>query len=339
METRFLGESGIQVSALAFGTLTFGGDGNFAPFGKTDAAEASDLVSTCIDAGVNLFDTADVYSGGRSEEILGQALGKRRPDVLVATKMHERMGENVNDVGQSRHHIIRACEASLRRLGTDYIDIFHVHGFDGRMRLDRTLAALDELVTSGKVRYLACSNYSAWHLMKALALADRDHLEPFTSIQAYYSLVARELEWELVPLCRDQGLGTLIWGPLAGGFLTGKSRRSGESTASSRARDVGPWGQIDQAVGDRVLDAVERIADERNVSTAQVSLNYILGKPWVSSVILGARTRGQLEDNLAAAAWSLTPDEQAFLDEVSEPAVPYPYWHQRANNMERIGNA
>jgi aryl-alcohol dehydrogenase-like predicted oxidoreductase len=335
MRTRFVGNCGIQVSVLAFGTLTFGGMGDFASFGATNEADARDLVGMCIDAGVNLFDTADIYSFGRSEEILGRALGKHRSDVLIATKMHERMSNDVNDVGQSRHHAIRACEASLRRLGTDYIDLYHVHGFDGDMSLERSLDALDALVRSGKVRYLACSNFSAWHLMKAMWIADTRRLEPFAAVQAHYSLVSRELELEIVPACKDQGIGVLVWGPLAGGLLADRRHSSGSGEVS-RSANVGPWGHVDAERSGRVLDALRTIARERDVSVAQVSLNYILSKPWASSVILGARTKEQLADNLNAASWTLTGEESAALDEVSAVPLPYPYWHQRSSNAERM---
>jgi aryl-alcohol dehydrogenase-like predicted oxidoreductase len=335
MDTRFVGNSGIQVSKLAFGTLTFGGAGDFAQFGQTDVADARQMVDMCLDAGVNLFDSADIYSFGQSEEILGRALGKRRADVLIATKMHERMSGDPNDVGQSRHHAIRACEASLKRLGTDYIDIYHVHGFDGRMSLERSLDALDSLVRSGKVRYLACSNFSAWHLMKAMWIADARRLEPFAAIQVYYSLVARELELEIVPVCEDQGLGVLVWGPLAGGLLSDRARPDG-SAAVSRSSAVGTWGHVEPDRADRVLDAVRTIAGERNVTAAQVSLNWILSRPWISSVIVGARTREQLAENLAASSWTLTAEEVAALDQASTVPLPYPYWHQRSSNAERL---
>lgn len=336
MEYRFVGRTGLQVSALAFGTMTFGGLGRFQHCGTVQADEASDHVRLCLNAGVNLFDTADVYSQGLAEEILGDALGKERDNVLIATKMHCAMGEGLNDIGQSRHHIVRACEASLRRLGTDHIDLYQMHGYDGYTDPYETLRALDDLVRSGKVRYIGCTEYSAWHLMKALAASDAAHLTRFAAIQGYYSLLGRELEYEFVPLCMDQGLGILAWSPLAGGFLTGKYQPGKPYPANTRRGAMGDPGVIDEARGSAIVDALVDIANERAVSCAQVAINYVRSKSGVTSVVVGARNREQLADDLSAAAWSLTAAEIARLDDVSDAALPYPYWNQQRFNQARM---
>lgn len=336
MEMRLLGGSGLKVSALSLGTMTFGGQGRFAHMGNLDAAGATHMVDACLETGVNLFDTADAYSQGLSEEILGEALGARRDDVLVATKLNARMGTGANDVGQSRHHILRACEASLRRLGTDHIDLYQVHGIDELTPFEESLRALDDLVRAGKVRYIGCSNYSGWHLMKALATADRRGLERYVSLQAYYNLVARELEHELIPLSLDQGVGVLVWSPLGAGFLTGKERRGQDMPANTRRAALGDPGTIDREQGYAVIDALDEIAKERGVSIPQVAINWLLRRPGVTSVVIGARTMEQLTDNLAAASWELADDEVRRLDEVSARPLPYPYWHQRKFNSERL---
>jgi aryl-alcohol dehydrogenase-like predicted oxidoreductase len=332
MEMRRLGSSGLQVSALGFGTMTFGGVDGFRAVGTTGVDEARRLVDICLEAGVNLFDTADVYSQGASEEILGQALQGRRDDVILATKVHGRMGAGPNDIGQSRHHIIRGCEASLKRLGTDYIDLYQVHGFDALTPLDETLRALDDLVRAGKVRYIGCSNYSGWHLMKALGISERDGLERYVSQQVYYSLVARELENELVPLALDQGIGGLIWSPLAGGFLTGKYRRGQDGPQDTRRPQRGDPGTINETQGFDIVDVLDEIAQAHDASIAQAALNWLLRKPGVTSVLIGARREEQLLDNLKAASWMMTADEVRRLDEVSATPPIYPYWHQRRNN-------
>ena len=335
MELRLLGRTGLRVSALTLGTMTFGGAGRFGKIGATQVDEARELIDLCLEAGVNLFDTADIYSDGLSEEILGQALGKRRDQVLVATKLNGRMGDGPNDAGSTRHHVVRACEASLRRLGTDWIDLYQVHGVDELTAMEQTLRALDDLVRAGKVRYVGCSNFSGWHLMKALGISGRLDLERYASLQAYYSLVARELEWELVPLCLDQDVGILVWSPLSGGFLSGKFRRDTPAVAGTRRTELGSV-PMDEERGFRVVDALDEIARERGVSVAQVALNWLLRKPGVTSLVVGARNREQLADNLAAATWELTPEEVAALDEVSTGPLPYPYWHQRLFNAERL---
>ncbi len=327
---RYLGRTGLRVSALSFGTMTFRSAGDERPRRQVDR---------CLDAGVNLFDTADIYSAGASEEILGAALGGRRADVLVATKLHGPMG-GPNDEGLSRHHVVRACEASLRRLGTDWIDVLQAHGFDGRTDLHETLRAFDDLVRAGKVRYIGCSNFSAWHLMKALAVSDRHDLERYCALQAHYSLVARELEFELVPLCLDQGVGILVWSPLSGGFLAGAVRRDRPAAEGSRVAAHGvPGGLADEDAAWAAVDAIVAIAAAREVSPAQVALNWVLAKPGVTSAIVGARTEEQLLDNLAAATWGLDADEVARLDAASAIRVPYPQWHQRSDNRERLPGA
>lgn len=338
MQTRFLGRTGLRVSVLSFGTMTFGGRDSeaFRAAGTTEGAAARRQVDMCLDAGVNLFDTADVYSDGASEEVLGAALGSRRPDVLVATKLHGAMG-GPNDRGQSRHHIVRACEASLRRLGTDWIDLLQVHGFDGRTDVQESLRALDDLVRAGTVRYIGCSNLSAWQLMKSLGVADARGLERYRTLQAYYSLVARELEFELVPLCLDQGVGILVWSPLSGGFLAGRARRGEPPPEGTRTSAWGvPGGLADEDAAWAAVEVVAEIAAARAVSPAQVALNWVLAKPGITSAIVGARTDEQLRDNLAAAGWALDADEVARLDEASAVRVPYPQWHQARDNGDRL---
>jgi aryl-alcohol dehydrogenase-like predicted oxidoreductase len=333
MEMRRLGSSGLQVSALGFGTMTFGGSGLQAAVGTVQVDEARRLIDLCLEAGVNLIDTADGYSQGRSEEILGEALKGRRDDVILATKVHSRMGPGANDIGQSRYHIIKGCEASLKRLQTDYIDLYQCHGWDPHAPIEETLRALDDLVRSGKVRYIGCSNYSAWHLMKSLAVSERMNLERFISQQVYYSLVARELENELVPLALDQGIGGIIWSPLSGGFLSGKFRRGQAGPEDSRRvkRGSDP-GTIDEEQGFDILDVLEEVAQSHNATIAQAALNWLLQKPGVTSILIGARREEQLADNLKAATWKMSPEEVARLDEVSAVPLIYPYWHQQKNN-------
>ncbi|MGH3167317.1 MAG: aldo/keto reductase [Trebonia sp.] len=341
MEYRQLGRSGLRVSALTLGTMTFGGRGGFAAVGDTDVGGARRQVDMCLDAGVNLIDTADVYSGGVSEEITREVLKGRRDSVLLSTKVRMTMGDGPNDAGLSRHHIIEGCEASLRRLGTDHIDIYHVHEWDGQTRLEETLSALDSLVTSGKVRYLAASNYAGWQLMKALAIADTRGYERFASQQVYYSLEARDAEYDLVPLAVDQGLGILVWSPLAGGLLSGKYRRSGSPSEGTR-QVSGTWNEPPVRDQEKLYDTIEmlvEIASSHGASPAQVALAWLLGRPAVTSVIIGARTDGQLADNLGAASLVLSADERAALDKVSAPELVYPYWHQANTASDRLGAA
>jgi aryl-alcohol dehydrogenase-like predicted oxidoreductase len=297
-------------------------------------------IAMARDAGVNLIDTADVYSDGLSEEILGKALGSDRDEVLVATKVRMPMGAGPNDAGLSRHHVIRGAEASLRRLGTDRIDLYQVHEWDGQTPLEETLSALDALVTSGKVRYVGASNYAAWQLMKALGVADQRGLARFVSQQIYYSLQSRDAETELVPLSIDQGLGILVWSPIAGGLLSGKYRRGVPAPAGSR--HLGDWDEPPVHDQDKLYDTVEvlvGIGEAHGVSAARVALAYLLAKPAVTSLIVGARTEEQLADNLAAAELTLSDDEIARLDEVSADPLRYPYWHQAKTSSDRLGPA
>ena len=341
MEYRQLGHSGLRVSVLTLGTMTFGGRGNFTAVGQTDVEGARRQVDTCLDAGVNLIDTADSYSGGLSEEIVGEVLRGRRDSMLLSTKVRMAVGEGPNDAGLSRHHIIAGCEASLRRLGTDHIDIYHVHEWDGQTRMEETLSALDSLVTSGKVRYLAASNYAGWQLMKALALADAHGYERFAAQQIYYSLEARDAEYELVPLAVDQGLGILVWSPLAGGLVSGKYRRSGSPSSGTR-QVSGTWNEPPVRDQEKLYDTVEvlvDIASSHGASPAQVALAWLLGRPAVTSLIIGARTDEQLADNLGAASLALADDERAALDKVSAPELIYPHWHQANTARDRLGAA
>jgi aryl-alcohol dehydrogenase-like predicted oxidoreductase len=340
MEYRQLGRSGLRVSVLTMGTMTFGGHGAFANVGSTDVDEARRQVDMCLDAGVNMIDTADVYSAGRSEEIVGEVLKGRRDDVLLATKVRMAMGPGPNDAGLSRHHIVSGCEASLRRLGTDHIDLYQVHEWDGVTPLEETLEALDSLVTAGKIRYVGASNYSGWQLMKALGIADRLGYERFVSQQIYYSLQARDAEYELVPAGLDQGVGILVWSPLAGGLLSGKYRRDQDKPEGSR--HLTDWNEPPVHDQDKLYDTVDvlvDIADGHGVSAAQVALAYLLGRPAVTSLVIGARTSEQLADNLAAADLTLSEQERARLDEVSAMPLNYPYWHQAATAGDRLSPA
>jgi len=340
MEYRQLGRSGLRISTITLGTMGFGGTGWAGPVGRIDVEGARRQIAMCRDAGVNLFDTADVYSAGLSEQILGEALGKDRDDVLVATKVRGEMGTGPNDGGLSRHHIIRACEASLRRLGTDHIDLYQVHEWDGLTPLEETLSALDALVRSGKVRYVGSSNYTARQLMKSLWISDRAGLEAFVSEQIYYSLQARDAENELIPIAIDEGLGVLVWSPLAGGLLSGKYRRGQEAPEGTRRFEG--WTEPPVHDEDRLYDTVDvlvELGQGHGVSAAQVALAYTLAKPAVTSVIVGARTEEQLADNLAAAELQLTADEVRRLDDVSGVPLLYPYWHQANTAVGRLGAA
>jgi aryl-alcohol dehydrogenase-like predicted oxidoreductase len=337
MEYRQLGRSGLTVPALSFGTGTFGGGTEFfKAWGASDVAEATRLVDICLDAGVNLFDTADIYSDGLSETILGKAIAGRRDKVLISTKATFRMGPGPNDLGSSRHHLIQACEASLRRLGTDYIDIYHLHGFDALTPVEEVLSTLNNLVTSGKVRYIACSNFSGWHLMKSLDVSDRYGWARYVAHQVYYSLISREYEWELMPLGQDQGVGALIWSPLGWGRLTGKLRRGKALPEGSRLHKTSEQGPpIEDEHLYRTVDALDEVAKECGKSVPQVALNWLLQRPTVASVIIGARNEEQLRQNLAAAGWNLSAAQIGKLDAATETPRTYPYWHQRNAFVER----
>jgi aryl-alcohol dehydrogenase-like predicted oxidoreductase len=339
VEYRNLGKSGLKISVLTMGTMTFGGTGGFAQVGSTGVDEARRQVGMCLDAGINLIDTADVYSSGLSEEIVGQVL-RGRDDVLVATKVRMAMGPGPNDAGLSRQHIVSGCEASLRRLGTDHIDLYQVHEWDGVTPLEETLDALDLLVRSGKVRYVGASNYAGWQLMKALGLADRQGLPRFVSQQIYYSLQSRDAEYELIPAAVDQGVGVLVWSPLAGGLLTGRYRR--DQRPDSGSRQLTDWNEPPVYDQDKLHDTVDvlvSVGDEHGVSAARVALAYLLAKPAVTSLVVGARTSEQLADNLAAADLELSPADIERLDKVSAPVLLYPYWHQAKTARDRLSPA
>jgi aryl-alcohol dehydrogenase-like predicted oxidoreductase len=331
MEFRSLGRSGLKVPVLSFGAGTFGGSNEFfRAWGATsDVAEATRLVDICLEAGVNLFDTADVYSDGLSEAILGKAIAGRRNDVLISTKTTFRFGNGPNDVGSSRYHVIRACEASLRRLGTDSIDIYHLHGFDALTPVEEVLSTLNQLVESGKVRYIACSNFSGWHLMKSLSVAEKYGWERYAGHQVYYSLIGREYEWELMPLALDQGVGALVWSPLGWGRLTGKIRRGKPLPRESRLHKTAELGP---PVADeylyKVVDALDEVAKETGKTVPQVGLNWLLQRPSVSTVIIGARNEEQLRQNLGAVGWTLSSEQVVKLDAASDVTPVYPYWHQ-----------
>ena len=331
MEYRQFGRSGLKVPALTFGTGTFGGTTEFFQrWGSTDVAEATRMVDLCLEAGVTLFDTADVYSRGASEEILGQAVKGRRDKVLISTKATFPMGDGPNDLGSSRHHLVRACEASLKRLGTDHIDIYFMHGFDALTPVEETLRALDDLITSGKIGYIGASNFSGWHLMKALATSEKYGLARYVAHQAYYSLIGRDYEWELMPLGIDQGVGLMAWSPLGWGRLTGKIRR-GQPPQSGRIAAGGEQGGpiVEDEYLYTVVDALEAVAAEVGRTVPQVALNWLLSRPTLSTIVIGARTEEQLRQNLGAVGWSLTPAQIERLDAASQRTPIYPYWHQR----------
>jgi aryl-alcohol dehydrogenase-like predicted oxidoreductase len=339
MEYRLLGRSGLKVSSLCMGTMTFG-RAKDSPVGSVNLAEAKRQIALCVEAGVNLIDTADVYGRGASETIVGQALKGKRGDLLVATKARYPMGEGPNDRGNSRHHLITACEASLRRLQTDWIDLYQLHQWDGLTPLEETLAALDHLVASGKVRYIGCSNFSGWHIMKALGVSDRMGFPRFVSQQIHYTLQAREAEYELVPISLDQGLGILVWSPLAGGLLTGKFRRGKKRPKG--ARHSGNWREPPIRDEDALYDLIEVLVDvaaARGVSGAQVALAWTLGRPGVTSIVMGGRTEAQFRDNLAAADLVLTAEERKRLDGPSALPLLYPYWHQVFTATDRLSAA
>ncbi len=333
MEYRQLGRSGLMVPALSLGTGTFGGGGElFKAWGATDVAEATRLVDICLEAGLTMFDSADGYSGGVAEEILGQAIKGRRDKFLISTKATFRFGEGANDVGSSRWHITQSVEAALRRLQTDVIDLFQLHAFDAMTPIEEAVGTLDDLVRAGKIRYVGCSNFSGWHLMKSLAVADRYGWTRYVAHQAYYSLVGRDYEWELMPLALAEGVGAVVWSPLGWGRLTGKIRRGQPLPATSRrhsdkANDIGP--PADDELVFRVVDALDAVAAETGKTVPQVAINWLLCRPSVSTVVIGARNEEQLRQNLGAVGWRLTPAQVATLDAASDVTLAYPYWHQR----------
>lgn len=331
MEQRRLGRSGFMVPVLSFGTGTFGGRGEFfQAWGATDVAEASRLIDICLDAGLNMFDSADIYSAGGAEEVLGAAIRGRRDKLLISTKATFRAGEGANDVGSSRFHLIRSVEGSLKRLGTDYIDLFQLHGFDAMTPVEETLSALDDLVRAGKIRYVGCSNFSGWHLMKSLAVAEKYNLPRYIANQTYYSLIGRDYEWELMPLGLEEGVGAVVWSPLGWGRLTGKIRRGQPLPEGSRLHktaDMGPPVPDEHVY--TVVDAMDEIAQETGKTVPQIALNWLLQRPTVATIIIGARNEEQLRQNLGAVGWNLTPEQVAKLDKASTVTLPYPYWHQR----------
>ena len=332
MEFRQLGASGFKVPVLSLGTGTFGGTNEFFKgFGTTDVEEATRLVDIALEAGLNMFDSADIYSAGVAEQLLGRALAGRRDRAIISTKATFRSGSDPNAVGSSRHHLIRSVEASLKRLGTDYIDLFQLHGFDALTPIEETLNTLDDLVRAGKIRYIGVSNFSGWHLMKSLAISDKYNLSRYVAHQAYYSLVGRDYEWELLPLAVDQKVSAVVWSPLGWGRLTGKHRRGQRVPEDTRLQNKvtaagGP--QVPAEYLYKVVDAIDEVARETGKSVPQIALNWVLSRPSVANVIIGARNEQQLKDNLGAIGWTLSPAQIAKLDEASATPLPYPYWHQ-----------
>lgn len=332
MDYRQLGGSGFKVPVLTLGTGTFGGTDFFKAWGSSGVDEATRLVDICLEAGLTLFDSADVYSDGQAEEILGAAIKGRRDQVLLSTKGTFRSGSGPNAVGSSRHHLIEAVNGSLRRLGTDYIDLYQLHGFDALTPVEESLRTLDDLVRAGKIRYIGCSNFSGWHLMKSLAVSEKHGFERYVAHQAYYSLAGRHYEWELMPLALDQKVGAVVWSPLGWGRLTGKVRRGQPKPAVTRLSDrksneAGP--PIEDEHLYRVVDALDEVAAETGKTVVQIALNWVLQRPTVSTVIIGARNEEQLRQNLGAVGWSLAAAQIARLDAASETTPIYPYWHQR----------
>lgn len=333
MEYRQLGSAGLRVPVLSFGTATFGGGSDFfKAWGSTQVEEATRLVNLCLDAGVNLFDTANVYSKGISEEILGKAIVGLRNKVLISTKATFPMTDEANDFGSSRFNLIKSCEDSLKRLGTDHIDIYHMHGFDANTPVDETLSALNDLIQSGKVRYIACSNFSGWHLMKSLSTSERYGWAKYVAHQAYYSLLNRDFEWELMPLGIDQNVGTIVWSPLSSGKLSGKYRRDRPAPSDARVAQGGNP-VLNTSVDDErlhnIIDTLDTLVVETGKTISQIALNWLLQRPTVSNIIIGARNEEQLKQNLAAVGWNLTVEQVQKLDKVSEILPSYPYWHQR----------
>ena len=331
MQYRRLGASGLKVPALAFGTGTFGGTTDFfKAWGQTQVDEARRLIDICLDAGVTLFDSANTYSDGAAEEILGAAIAGRRDQVLISTKASFRCGPGPNQIGSGRHQLITACDAALKRLGTDYIDLFQLHGMDANTPVEETLSTLDDLVRAGKIRYIGCSNFSGWHLMKSLSVADRHGWSRYIAHQVYYSLIGRDYEHELMPLGIDQGVSAVVWSPLGWGRLTGRLRRGRPMPADSRLHvTAGAAPPVAEEHLYRVVDALDAIAAETGKSLPQIALNWLLQKPTVATVIIGARDESQLRQNLGALGWNLTAEQVARLDEASAVTPPYPYWHQR----------
>jgi len=332
MRYRYLGNSGLKVSEICLGVMTFGGDTVKNELATVNQQEANVITSTSLDLGINFFDTADVYTGGLSETVLGKALGSRRKEAVIGTKVRFAMSNKPNDTGLSRYHIIKSCEDSLRRLGTDFIDLYQIHSYDPGTPMEETLRALDQLVQSGKVRYIGCSNLAAWQTMKALAISEKMNLEKFITTQLYYSIGARDIEHEIVPLCTDQQLGILCWSPLSGGFFTGKFRKNtsfpDDARRSNRQSSSLKFWPVDEEKGFEIVEHLERIGNNYNKTVAQTALNWLLHRPGISSVIVGARNIRQLMDNAGASDWDLIPEDVQYLDTISKPVIPYPVWHQ-----------
>ena len=339
MDYRRLGGSGFMVPELTLGTGTFGGGNEFfKAWGSADVKEATRMVDVCLEAGVNMFDSADGYSNGMAEEILGQAIKGRRDQVLISTKGTFRRGPGPNDVGSSRHALLRAVEASLKRLGTDYIDLYQLHSFDAMTPVEEALQTLDDLVRAGKIRYIGCSNFSGWHLMKSLAVSEKYGLARYVAHQAYYSLIGRDYEWELMPIALDQKVGTVVWSPLGWGRLTGKFRRGQPLPKENRLNSPSQAGRGPQVSDDylyKVVDALDAVSREVGKTIAQVALNWLLGRPSISTVIIGARNEEQLKQNLGAVGWKLTAEQVKKLDAASAVQPSYPAWHQRSTFSDR----
>lgn len=327
MRYRFLGNSGLQISEICFGVMTFTGKTSWTHLGIQEQKDADRLTSVAIENGVNFFDTADVYSTGISETMLGKALGKKRKDVVIATKGEGRMGTGPNDEGHSRQHLIRACNDSLKRLNTDYIDLYQVHAFDFMTPLEEMMMTLDQLVKDGKVRYIGISNFFAWQIMKLMSISEKQNIQKIISLQAYYSLVGRDLEYETIPVCLDQRIGIIVWSPLHGGILSGKYRKGKKWPKGTRLKGEGQHFPYDVEKGEKILLVVDKISKQRNVAMSQIALNYALQKPGITSVIIGARNEKQLLENIRTRSWKLTDEEMKRLDEVSEPPRIYPHWY------------
>jgi aryl-alcohol dehydrogenase-like predicted oxidoreductase len=337
MEFRQLGGSGLKVPILSLGTATFGGGNDFfKAWGSTDATGATRLIDMSLDAGLNMFDTADAYSGGLAEEILGKAIAGKRDKLLISTKSTFKMGPGPNDLGSSRHHLTAACDASLRRLKTDYIDLWQMHGFDAQTPMEETLSTLNDLVRAGKVRYIGCSNFSGWHLMKSLAISDRYGWPRYVAHQAYYSLVGRDYEWELMPLGVAEKVGAVVWSPLAGGLISGKVARNKPAPKDSRHSQIGSLGpEIPREQIYDIVDALEALAKETGRTVTQVALNWVLQRPTISTILIGARDEKQLKENFGAAEFKLSPEQVKRLDDASKVPLAYPYWHQRRTSLDR----
>ncbi|MCF7885903.1 MAG: aldo/keto reductase [Candidatus Marinimicrobia bacterium] len=338
MKYKFLGNSGLEVSEMCFGAMSLTGKDGWSHIANVDQKQANRLVDLALDSGVNFFDTADIYSHGNSEKMLGKAIKDKRSETVIATKCGFRMKTGPNSDGLSRRRIIEACEASLKRLDTDYIDLYQIHSFDFMTPLEESLSAFDQLIRNGKVRYIGCSNFSAWHLMKALAIQDNFGWERFISLQAYYSLVGRDIEWELIPLCEDQGLGIMVWSPLHGGFLTGKYRDNEKRPENSRLKGPEDALPFDKNKGFKILEELDEMAQDKNITIAQLALSYSLHKQGLTSLVVGVRNASQLKENIEAGEIKLTSDEMQALDKISEPYKPYPQWYFDIFRKERNEN-